>query len=166
MSFKMSVQKLAIERGIIPSNVKLEKVVQAYGELFMETYEWAEKYGLSDGFVDSVYKRGKKNGERFKEKFNLSGTPKDAAFALIAGHKLFGIKSRIAENSKAKAVIRVSDCPWKELFTPRACDILGNIEKGACDAISQGLSYAITKKLTDKDDICEFVVERSKEAGK
>ncbi len=162
----MNFQKLAIERGVIPPNMRLKKVIQAYGELFMETYEWAERQELLDGFADLIYKRGKKNGERFKEKFNLSGSPKDAAFALIAGHKLFGIKSRIAENSKAKAVIRVSDCPWKELFTPQACDVLGNIEKGACDAISQDLSYAITKKLTDKDDICEFVVEKSKEAGK
>ncbi len=162
----MSFQRLAIELGVIPPNVRLKKIIQAYGELFMEMYEWSERQGLLDGFANSIYKRGKKNGKRFKEKFNLTGTPKDAAFTLITGHKLFGIKSRIVRDSKTKAVIQVLDCPWKELFTSQACDVLGNIEKGACEAIDQDISYAITKKLTDEDDICEFVVEKLQEAGK
>lgn len=36
---------------------------------------------------------------------------------------------------------------------------LGNIEKGACNALNPNLSYTITKKLTSKDEMCEFVIE-------
>jgi hypothetical protein len=154
----MNLQKKAVEVGVLPSNAKWRKTVQAYGELYIEGYRWAKKEGTLDEFANVIYERGRKNGKRFKEKFGLSETAGDAAFALIAGHRLFGIKSKIVENTQNKSIIHVSDCPWKEVFTPEACDILGNIERGTCGAISQDLSYSITKKITNKDGVCEFVI--------
>jgi hypothetical protein len=153
------IKKLLLEHGSIPSRIKCQKLIKAYGELYLGLFEDANSQGVLKDLSRVIFNIGRKNGERFKKEFDLDDSPRDAAFSLLVGHKLFGIKSRVADGTDKKAVIQVEQCPWEELFPPEACDVLGNIEKGACNALNPNLSYTITKKLTDKDEICEFVIE-------
>lgn len=153
------IKKLLLKHGSIPSGMKCRKLIKAYGELYLGVFEDAKSQEVLKDLSRVIFNIGRKNGERFKKEFALGESATDAAFALIIGHKLFGIKSRVAVGTDNKAVIQVDQCPWEEMFPPEACDVLGNIERGACNALNPELNYTITKKLTDKDEICEFVIE-------
>lgn len=90
---------------------------------------------------------------------NLHG----CAIALMGMHRLFGIKSHIADENANEIKIHATECMWKNKrsWTSEVCVSIDHYERGIVDGINKNLKHYYTTRRSKGDKFCELILKKS-----
>jgi len=73
-------------------------------------------------------------------------------------HRIFGIKSSIAEESEDEIVIHVTHCMWKDKrdWTPQICASIEAFEAGIVKGIDSSIRHRYSKRRSLGHSFCEM----------
>lgn len=142
--------------------MKWKLVLKGVGKLHRAIYDELEKNNSGSqvkALAKGAYKVGLDFGESLKEEFQLGNSIEDIGFAMAVEHKVFGMKTKVAEKSDRRIVFHCFECAWKKYFTPKQCIAIGQAEKGIAHALNPQAKYHILQTRTMSKDKCIFEVE-------
>ncbi len=160
MSFKGKLLEFTIVHDLVPMRMRWKKTASGIGRMFNDVYHILDKnerikltkmmhsWGLED--ADEVV-------ENFKIERNLHG----CAIALMGMHRIFGIKSHIADENADEVKIHATECMWrnKNDWTPEVCASIDGYERGLTEGINKKIVHICTKRRSAGDDFCEVVLK-------
>ena len=157
MGIKNSLLEFAIRNNLIPMKLKWELSVSAVGSLYRDMY-----YILDEGervkLAKVMENMGLEHSEEITKRLGLSKNLHGCALSLMAYHRIFGIRSHIAEETDREVVIRVSKCMWKDKrgWTPELCASIEGFETGLVKGIDGSLIHFYSKRRSLGDGFCEM----------
>jgi len=161
MKVKSRLFEFMIKNDLIPAKVRWKKSASGVGRLFNDVFNMLDEddrkkltklthdWGLSD--ASAVI-------ETLKVERDLHG----CAIALMAMHRIYGIKSYIARESGDEITIHATKCMWKDEkgWTPRVCASISAYEMGLIEGIDKNIQHLYTKRRSMGDEFCELVLKR------
>lgn len=158
------VRKL-VEYDLVPPYIRWEKTVSGIGKTYLEIMQMMkERYG-PEGVKELnnvMYDIGYNQADEILDSLGLERNLKGCAYALMAMHRVFGIKSKIKEESDNRVIIHISSCDWgrsRENWGPKACASIAHYETGLVEAILPEATHMYPKKHTLGDEVCKLVIE-------
>lgn len=169
MQFKKFLYRKLVEYDLIPCSIRWKKSVSGIGRIYSDSMEMMRKNYGGDGvkkLSEVMYEIGFNQSEELIDALGLERNPEGCAYALLAMHRIFGIRSRIVEKSEEKVVIRVTYCQWgsrmKGNWTPQTCASISRYENGLVEGINQRVVHTYTKRRTQGKPVCELVLKLKK----
>jgi len=157
LGLKNTVFEFAVKHDLIPMKLRWMQAVSAVGSLYRDVF-----YLLGPDDRVKLYKMMEDLGlEHSKEVLNRLGASRSlhgCALALMAYHRIFGIKSSIVKQTEEEVVIHVSHCMWKEKrkWTPQVCASIEAFEAGLVRGIDGSIQHFYTKRRSLGDQFCEM----------
>lgn len=157
LGLKTKLSEYAIRHDLIPLKTRWEQTVSAVGSLYRNFYnllEPGERPRLSSMMKEMGLEHSREILPRIGAERNLHG----CALALMAYHRLFAIKSRIAEETPEEIVIHVTSCAWKDKggWTPELCASIQSFENGLVKGVDTAIGHRYTKRRSLGDPVCEI----------
>ena len=164
MNLKQMVVKKIIEWDLLPCSTKWKKSVSGIGRMYADILKMMEKeYGKAgvEKLGKVMYNIGINQAAEILETLGLERNLEGCAYALMAMHRIFGIKSKIVKKEKDKIVIHVTECCWgkkKKGWTPKTCASIAQYETGLVKSILPNASHIYTKRRSLGDEVCELII--------
>jgi hypothetical protein len=169
MSFKSFLLKRLIAWDRIPYPLRWRKSVSGIGMIYVETLGMIqEKYGKegTENLNQVMYNIGRSQSLEILEELGLKKDLEGCAYAVLAVHRIFGIKSKIVQKDDNSVIIHASKCRWDGYLTKwnvRTCLSIDNYEAGLIEGILPLSEHAYTKRRSCSDDVCELVISLKQE---
>ncbi len=157
MGLMSRIYGFAVRHDIVPVRARWEQAVSAVGSMYRRFFDMVgedDRVRLSGMMEDW----GREHAVEIQERLGVCKDLHGCALALMAYHRIFGIKSSIAEESGEEVVIRVSSCMWKDKrgWTPRVCASIEAFERGLVKGIDGLIKHYYTKRRSLGDPFCEM----------
>ena len=110
---------------------------------------------------NTMYKIGFKQGPEILKELHLERNIEGCAYVVLTMHKLFGLKSKIAEKNDKRIVIHVSHCSWwnhVDGWTPRTCNSIAHYETGLVNGILPDAVHRYKNKRSLGNEVCELII--------
>lgn len=157
MGLRQRFYEYAIKHDRIPVRTKWEQAVSAVGSMYRRFFDVVGEDGRVrlSGMMEDW---GVEHAREIKERLGVSRGLHDCALALMAYHRIFGIKSSISKESEDEVVIRVSSCMWKDKrgWTPEVCASIEAFERGLVKGIDGSIKHYYTRRRSLGDPFCEM----------
>ena len=156
--------KIMITYDLIPPSIRWKKSVTGLGTMYSDLYSAMLQERDIQGIkrLDKVmHEIGLKQGPKILKELDMGWDLEGCAYVLLAAHRLFGMKSKIAEISVNKVVINVSHCSWGtriDGWIPATCSSIAHYETGVVKSILPNATHKYTKKRSLGDDVCELII--------
>jgi len=164
MGLKQYLIKKIIEFGILPCSIRWKKSVSGIGRMYAEIMEMMQKEYGGEGvkkLSNVMYDIGVKQADEIIKTLGLEKNLEGCVYALLAMHRIFGIKSKIVKKEKNKAVIHVTGCYWGKkvkCWVPKTCASIAQYETGLVKGILSNASHIYTKRRSLGDEVCELII--------
>ena len=157
LGLKSRLLEQAIKRDLIPAGTKWMQAVSAVGSMDRNMFYLLgpEDRGRLSGMMEEM------GLEHSREILHRIGATRDlhgCALAVMAYHRVFGIKSAIAEETGDEVVIHVTRCAWKDKrgWTPEICASIQAFENGLVKGIDASIRHRYTMRRSLGDPVCEI----------
>ncbi len=110
-----------------------------------------------------MYDWGLEDAERPIKILGIKRDLHGCAIALLAMHRIFGIKSRIVRETENEIVIQATKCLWKDKkgWTPAVCATIDMYEVGLVKGINKNIRHICTERRSKGDKVCELILKPS-----
>jgi predicted hydrocarbon binding protein len=145
--------KMAHEQGVFSTGAMTAMIIQSI----------VDKYGSCEA-QKMIYPRLKEFGKQFAAQAPQMGiTGKDAmaiaSLIHVAEKQMLTIVGEPTEVSPNRVVKEISKCPFQTM-PPDFCLAYQGIVDGIIEVINPEYKWTITKLMTKKDPVCQWVVEK------
>jgi predicted hydrocarbon binding protein len=163
MGIKERIARFLVKYDLIPVRIRWKKSVSGFGTIYKDIYRMLNKKRKKDLTI-LMFKEGFVKADETIKELGLNKGLKDCAIALMAFHRIFGIKSHISEEKERELRIRVTDCMWlnKRGWSPEICASLSAFEAGLIKGINKKIHHVYTKRRSLGHDYCEIVLSYRK----
>jgi hypothetical protein len=122
--------------------MRWEQAVSAVGSMYRRFFYLLEP-GKRPGLSEMMEEWGVEHSSEVLEKLGVQIDLRGCALALMSYHRIFGIKSSIAEESEDEIVIHVTHCMWKDKrdWTPQICASIEAFEAGLVKGIDSSIRH-------------------------
>lgn len=157
MGLRRRFHEYAIVHDKIPSRAKWEEAVSAVGSMYRRFFDMVDEEDRAR-LSKMMEEWGLEHARKIQGRLDVSRGLRGCALALMAYHRIFGIKSWIAEESGDDLVIRVSRCMWKdkEGWTPQVCASIEAFERGLVRGIDGSIRHHYSRRRSMGDQFCEM----------
>ena len=161
MGFRGKLIEFLVMHDLLPARIRWKKSVSGIGRLFCDVFymlDANQRKKLTELMYEQGFSDADKVAETLKIKRNLHG----CAVALMAGNRVYGIKSRIAKEDSKGVIIHATECLWngKKNWTPAVCASIENYDVGLVKGIDKNVEYYCTKRRSKGDNFCEVILKR------
>jgi len=162
MGIKNSLLEFAIRHNLISMKLKWELSVSAVGSLYRDMYNLLDEDERVK-LATVMENMGLEHSKEIAKRLRLSKNLHDCALALMSYHRIFGIESRIVEETENEVVINVSKCMWKDKrgWTPEICTSIEGFETGLVKGINDSIRHFYSKRRSLGDEFCEMHLKLS-----
>jgi len=164
MRIKSCLLKKIVDWDILPCSIRWKKSVSGVGRMYADIMNMMQAHYGAEGvkkLSEVMYTIGLGQADEISELLGLEKTLEGCAYALLAMHRIFGIKSRIAQKDDNKIVIHVTHCCWgrsKKGWTAHTCASIAHYETGLVKGILPSATHSYIKRYTLGDEICELII--------
>ncbi len=162
VNLKSKLMEFMVVHDIVPVRIRWRESASSLGRMFKDVFHMLNK-GERVKLTKMMYSGGFEDADKvvatLKIKRNLHG----CAIALMGMHRLFGIKSHIAEENANEIKIHITECMWssEKEWTPEVCASIGCYEKGLVEGINKSIKYYCPKRRSKGDKFCEIILKKS-----
>ncbi len=163
MGVKEAIVRFLVRYNLIPVRIRWKKSVSGFGTVYKDIYHSLKKKRKKD-LTLLMFKEGFVKAKETVKELGLGNDLKDCAIALMAYHRIFGIKSHISEKKEKELRIRITDCMWsnKKGWSPEVCASLSAFEAGLVKGINKKIHHIYTKRRSLGHEYCEIVLSYRK----
>jgi hypothetical protein len=164
MKLKQQIIKKLIEWDLLPCSIRWKKSVSGIGRMYADIMVMMQKeYGVEGvkKLSNVMYNIGFNQTDEILDILGLERNLEGCAYALLAMHRIFGIKSKIVRKENNKIVIHVTKCYWgksKKGWTPKTCASIAQYETGLVKGILPNATHIYTKRRSLGHDVCELII--------
>ncbi len=172
MFLKKYLIRKIVEYDLLPCSIRWKKSVSGIGRMYADIMKMMKENYSSEGvkrLSKVMYNIGFTQASEILELLGLERNLEGCAYALLAMHRIFGIKSKIVKKESNKIIIHVTDCCWgrkKRGWTPQTCASIGQYETGLVKGILPDATPIYPKRHTLGHDVCELVLTLKEEGDK
>ena len=166
MSLKTYLKRKMIEFNLVPCSIRWKHSVSGVGRMYADIMTMvAENYGIEGvrKLNEVMYNIGRNKANEILDVLGLERTLEGCAYALLAGHRIFGVKSKIVHKENDKVIIQANYCYWgKEVkgWTPKTCASIEKYDSGVIEAILPSAKHYTTKRRSLGHNECEIIIEK------
>jgi len=160
---KKTIARFLVKYDLIPARIRWKKSVSGFGTIYKDIYKSSNKKKKRN-LTLLMFKEGFVRSRQIVETLGLGNDLKDCAIALMAFHRIFGIKSHISEEKEKELRIRITDCMWmnKRGWGPEICASLSAFETGLIRGINKKIHHIYDKRRSLGHEYCEIVLSYRK----
>ena len=157
MGLKTKGVELAIIHDRVPMRMRWEQAVSAVGSMYRRFFYLLEP-GKRPGLSEMMEEWGVEHSGEVLEKLGVRRDLHGCALALMSYHRIFGIKSSIAEESEDEIVFHATHCMWKDKrdWTPQICASIEAFEAGLVKGIDGSIRHYYPKRRSLGHQVCEM----------
>jgi len=159
MIIKKNIARVLVKKDLIPIKFRWKKSVSGVGTLYKDIYQMLDKSGKQK-LTKLMYKEGLEQAEDAIKTLGIGRGIKDCTLALMATHRIYGIKSHIVKETDNEVIIHCTDCMWckKKGWTPAVCASIEAFETGLVKGINKKIKHFYTKRRSLRDKYCEMIL--------
>jgi hypothetical protein len=157
LGLKTKGVELAIIHDKVPMRIRWEQAVSAVGSMYRRFFYLLEP-DKRPGLTKMMEEWGVEHSGEVLEKLGVQRDLHSCALALMSYHRVFGIKSFIAEESEDEIVIHATHCMWKDKrdWTPQICTSIEAFEAGLVRGIDGSIRHHYSKRRSLGHKVCEM----------
>jgi len=161
MSIKSKLIEFIVRNDLIPTRIRWRKSVSGVGRLFNDVYHMLNPDDRRK-LVALLYEWGLNDAEEVVKTLRIKKDLHGCALAILAANSVFGIRSKIVEESKDEVMIHATRCLWKDKknWTPEVCASIDQYDIGLVAGINKSIRYYCLKRRSRGDPVCEVVLKR------
>jgi len=165
MGVKGRLVEFLVEYDLIPARVRWRKSASGVGRLFNDIFTILDEDGRKS-LTKLMYEWGLHDADRLTKTLEINKDLHSATIALMAMHRVFGIKSHVAKEDSSEIVIHATQCLWKDKngWTPKTCGAISTYEAGVIEGINPSIEHIYTKRRSQGDSVCELILRTAKVA--
>jgi len=161
MKLKKALAEFIIKHDLVPTRSRWKQTVSAVGSLYRNVFNLlnpSERANLTKMMENWGYS----NSEEIIKELGIERDLHGCAVALLAFHRIFGIKSSIVKETEDKIIIHATKCMWKDKkgWGPEICASIDRYEAGLVKGISSDISHSYSKRRSRGDEVCEMVLKK------
>jgi len=166
VNVKKYLTRKVIELDVLPCSIRWKKSVSGVGRMYANVMIMIQENYGTEGvkkLSEVMYNIGLNQADKILESLGLDRTLEGCAYAILAMHRIFGIKSKIVQKDDDKLVIHATFCHWgmrKRGWTPKTCVSIEKYETGLVKKILPTATHFYTKRRSLGNDVCELVLTR------
>lgn len=164
MDIKSYIIKKIINLDILPCSIRWEKSISGIGRMYADIMKMMQENYGAEGVKklnEIMYNIGLNQADEILELLCLERNLEGCAYAILAMHRIFGIKSKIVKKDSNKIVIHVTHCYWgrsEKDWTPQTCASIAQYETGLVNGILPSATHIYNKRHTIGDEVCELII--------
>ncbi len=161
MNLKGKLTELLIVNDLVPVRTRWRKSSSSVGRMFNDVFHMLDKNERT-GLTKMMYSWGLEDANEIVGTLKIERNLHGCAVALMGMHRIFGIKSHIAEENINEIKIHATECMWnnKKGWTLEVCASIDGYERGLTEGIDKNILHICTKRRSAGDDICELVLRK------
>ncbi len=161
MNIKGKLTEFMIVNDLVPVRTRWRKSASSVGRMFNDVFHMLDKNERA-GLTKMMYSWGLEDANEIVETLKIERNLHGCAVALMGMHRIFGIKSHIAEEYANEIKIHATECMWnnKKGWTPEVCASIDGYERGLAEGIDKNILHICTKRRSAGDDFCELVLRK------
>ena len=161
MGFRSRFIEFLVRHDLLPARVRWKKSASGVGRLFSDVFHLLDE-NEKKKLAELMYEQGLSDADKVVETLKIKRNLHGCAIALMAGNRVYGIKSRIAQENSNEVIIHARKCLWKDRrnWTPRVCAAIEMYDVGLVKGIDKTVEYYCTKRRSKGDNICEVILKR------
>ena len=162
MGLKSKLIEFVVKHDLMPAGVRWKKSASGVGRLFNDVFHMLNEDDRKK-LAKLLYEWGISDADEVVKKLKIERNLHGCAVALLAANCIFGIKSYIAREDRAKIVIHATECLWKDKknWAPNVCASIEEYDIGLVKGINKGVRYFCTKRRSKGDEVCEIILKNS-----
>ncbi len=164
MGFRSRVIEFLVRHDLLPARIRWKKSASGVGRLFSDVFHVLDEKERKK-LTQLMYEQGMSDADKVVETLKIKRNLHGCAIALMAGNRVYGIKSRIAKENSNEIIIHATECLWngKRNWTPEVCASIENYDVGLVKGIDKNVEYYCTKRRSKGDNFCEVILKRKME---
>ncbi len=167
--FRAFLARKAIDLDLIPCRLRWRKSISGIGRMYADIWKMVQQeYGPKDveRLGEVMYKIGHSQAPEILESLGMQRDLEGCIYAVLALHRIFGIRSKVVERARGMARIKISHCHWGRKMPqwgPGMCASIGQYEAGLIEGILPHAVHSYDKRFTLGDDTCELTIALSED---
>ena len=164
MNLKSYLVKKLIDLDLIPCRTRWRKTVTGIGRIHADLYlKLRERYGPegTELLGQVMYDLGVQQANEIIEALDLNRDLEGCAYAVMAMHRIFGIKSRILRRDEDRLIIQITHCRWgrsTDGWIPGMCVTIGRYEDAVIETILPNSHHSYEERYPMGDGTCNLVI--------
>ncbi len=161
MNIKGKLMEFIIVNDLVPVQTRWRKSASSIGRIFNDVFHMLDKNERA-GLTKMMYSWGIEDANEIVETLKVERNLHGCAVALMGMHRIFGIKSHIAEENANEIKIHATECMWKNKkdWTPEVCASIDGYERGLTEGIDKNISHISAKRRSAGDNVCELILRK------
>ncbi|MCD4843519.1 MAG: hypothetical protein K8R25_03425 [Methanosarcinales archaeon] len=162
MKLKSKLIEFMVVHDFIPARVRWRKSASGVGRMFNDVFHMLDKNERVK-LTKMMYSWGLADSDEIVKTLGIERNLHGCAIALMGMHRLFGIKSHIADENANEIKIHATECMWKNKrsWTSEVCVSIDHYERGIVDGINKNLKHYYTTRRSKGDKFCELILKKS-----
>lgn len=162
MNLKSKLIEFMIVHDLLPLRIRWMKSASGVGRMFNDVYHMIGKEDRIK-LTAMMHSWGLEDADEFIKTLKIKRDLHGCAVAVLALHRIFGIKSRIAEENETEIKILATECLWKNKrgWSPEVCASIDAYERGLVEGVNSRLKHYYIKRRSNGDEYCELVLKKS-----
>lgn len=163
---KNKLIEFTIKHDLVPARVRWQRSASGVGRLFNDVFNMLDGDGRGE-LTRLMHSWGVNDADEAVGKLGIERDLHGCAVALMAMHRIFGIKSDIINESNEEVIIHATKCLWKDKkgWTSGVCASIDAYEVGLVEGINKDIKHIVTKRRSRGDKVCELVLKRDTKSG-
>ncbi len=161
MNLKGKLTEFLIVNDLVLVQTRWRKSASSVGRMFNDVFHMLNKDERA-GLTKLMHSWGLEDANEIVGTLKIERNLHGCAVALMGMHRIFGIKSHIAEENANEIKIHATECMWnnKKGWTPQVCASIDGYERGLAEGIDKNILHICTKRRSAGDNFCEFILRK------
>lgn len=161
MSIKSRLMEFIVVHDLVPLRIRWSESASAVGRIFNDVYHLLDKEDRIK-LTDLMHSWGLEDSEEAVKTLKIQRDLHGCAVAVLALHRIFGIKSSIASENETEIKIRATECLWKDKkgWSPEVCASIDAYERGLVEGVNSSIKNYYAKRRSRGDEFCELVLKK------
>ena len=161
MGLRSRFIEFLIVHDLLPAKIRWKKSASGVGRLFKDIFHLLDEKERKK-LAKLMYEQGMSDSDKVVKTLKIERNLHGCAIALMAGNRVYGIKSRIAKENNNEIIVHARECLWKDRrnWTPEVCAAVEMYDVGLVKGIDKNVEYYCTKRRSKGDNICEVILKR------
>ncbi len=164
MNLNGKLMEFIVVHDLLPVHTRWKKSASGIGRMFNDVFHIMDRSERAK-LAEMMFSWGIEDADGIVESLKIERNLHGCAIALLCIHRIFGIKSQIAEESAEILKIHATECLWihKKGWGPEVCASIDRYEQGTVEGINSNIIHSCTKRRSVGDTFCEIVLKNRKE---
>lgn len=157
---KPKLMEFMIVHDLVPVRSRWRTSASGVGRMFNDLFHLLDT-DERPKLARMMYSWGLNDAEGLVATLRVKRDLHGCAIALLGMHRVFGIKSKIFEETADQVTIHATKCLWKEKkgWSPEVCASIDGYERGLVEGVNADIVHTCTKRRSAGDDCCEMVLK-------